>query len=402
MPEYAYWAYQGPASRIAGRLSAESETAAAQALMQKGLQPVEIKAIRSPRRFPLGLSVRRRLGSRDRALLARQLADLTSSGMPMLDALILLESQSEGQRLRDALLVMQGAVRAGRPLSEAMESLPRDFSRVHVNLARAGEGTGLLPIVLAEMAALDEREYELRAKVKAALVYPTITAVVGLLTILVILNFVVPRLSSIFEEMHQTLPLVTRVLLFVSRIARSFWRYGLVLILVVALLLSLLRRSRRSSLLRDKLSLRLPGVGRLVLAMQLARFTGILAALLRNGVPMVPALRATADTMDNQILRAALSRVVGRVNEGSNLGSALERERVFPRIQAGMISVGERTGNLEATLARLSESGGREMERNVRTLVALVEPALIILMGIFVAFIVAAVIIPIFQVNLSL
>lgn len=406
MPEYAYSAYQSPETRIDGRVTAESESAAAQSLLQRGLQPVEIRAVGtrvSPLRDLLRtLSFRRHLGNRERARLARQLGDLAVSGMPMLDALILLERQTESPRLSEALLVMQAAVRDGRSLSEAMGSLPKDFSKVHVSLVRAGEGTGLLSVVLGQVAALEEREQELKTRVRAALMYPTITAIVGLATILVILSFVVPRLSSIFEEMDQALPLITRVLLLLSSVAQWIWTYALVFILAGLLALGFLPKSRRWSLFKDRFLLRLPRLGHLIMTMQVARFAGILGALLRNGVAMVPALGVTAETLDSRVVRSKLRSAVRRVNQGERLGVALEKERVLPQVVTGMITVGESTGNLETTLGRISESSTREAERMVRTLVGLVEPSLIILMGLFVAFIVAAVIIPIFQVNLAM
>jgi general secretion pathway protein F len=320
----------------------------------------------------------------------------------MLDALILLERQTESPRLSEALLVMQAAVRDGRSLSEAMGSLPKDFSKVHVSLVRAGEGTGLLSVVLGQVAALEEREQELKTRVRAALMYPTITAIVGLATILVILSFVVPRLSSIFEEMDQALPLITRVLLLLSSVAQWIWTYALVFILAGLLALGFLPKSRRWSLFKDRFLLRLPRLGHLIMTMQVARFAGILGALLRNGVAMVPALGVTAETLDSRVVRSKLRSAVRRVNQGERLGVALEKERVLPQVVTGMITVGESTGNLETTLGRISESSTREAERMVRTLVGLVEPSLIILMGLFVAFIVAAVIIPIFQVNLAM
>ena len=401
MPRFSYSAYRGPGSLISGRLSAESESAAAAALLRDGLQPVEISAIGARgRRF--GLLPPRRLANRERALFARQLADLVGAGMPMLDALTLMEEQSDSPSLRRALFAMGGAVRDGHSLGDAMATLPKDFSQVHFSLVRAGEGSGILSLVLEQVATLEESELELKGRVRAALMYPAITGVVGLLTILVILNFVIPRLATIFDEMDRALPAITRLLLAVSDLAGRLWNPGLPILIVLFLAMRYLPSRRGGVPLRDRVLIRLPGVGRLLIGIQVARFTRVLGSLLRNGVPMLPALRVTGETLDNLAVRERITAVVGRVNRGEHLGAALAAERAFPRMVTGMIQVGESTGELEGTLERIAESSERDADRRMKTLVSLVEPALILLLAGFVAFIVAAVILPIFQVNLAI
>lgn len=344
MTEYDYAAYQGPHARIEGRLQAESEDEAAASLLASGLQPVEIKPVRGRDPLVFRLSLRRKLTHGERALLARQLGDLVASGMPLLDALQLLQEQAVAPAVKVVLSALEKGIRGGGSLADAMASLPGDFGEVHVSLARAGEGAGFLITVLTQIATLEEREQEMRGRLQAALLYPTITAMVGLGTILVILNFVIPRLSSIFGEMGQSLPLITRALLNVSSGAQWIWRHGLLILLILLLSTRLLRRSEGWRLLKDRLVLRLPRLGHLVMTLQVARFTGILGSLLRNGVSMVPALAVTAETLENRSVRHQLKAAMERVNQGERLGGALEKEMVFTRTVTGMIAVGETTG----------------------------------------------------------
>ncbi|MFC1573019.1 type II secretion system F family protein [Candidatus Eisenbacteria bacterium] len=402
MPEFVYQAYQSPGQRIDGRLNAESERTAAELLLQQGLQPIEIRALGVRRPILSRLLPGRRLGGRERAQLTRQLADLVSSGMPMLSALDLLEGQCQQPRIHRSLMSLQKAVRAGKSLGEAMETLPKDFNKIQVSLVKAGEGAGLLATVLNQIADLEEGEDELRNKVRSALTYPAITAVVGLLTVLVILNFVIPRLSSIFDQTGQTLPLITRILLSLSTIAQWIWKYGLPILLAGLLAMRLASRSTGWIRFRDSQLLKLPKLGSLILTVQTARFARILGSLLRNGVAMVPALTVTTETLDSSVVRDDLRQAVNRVSQGERLGDALAKEKALSGVVTSMISVGETTGNLETILERISTNSGRDADRQVKVLVGLVEPVLILLMGVFVAFIVAAVIIPIFQVNLTI
>ncbi len=402
MPEFVYQAYQGPEERIDGRLIAESETSAAEILLSRGLQPIEIRVCRRRRSLLGNLLPGRKLTGSERAQITRQLADLVVSGMPILSALELLEQQSEQQTVHHVLIALQDEVRAGRSLGEAMETLPKQFSRVHTSLVKAGERAGLLEAVLTQIAELEEKESQLRTKVRTAMIYPAITAVVGFVTVLVILNFVIPRLSSIFDQMGESLPLMTRVLMSLSDFARLIWRYGLLAIIALSLVVRLVSRSGSWHRFRDRLILRTPKLGSLIKTIQTARFAGILGSLLRNGVSMVPALTVTADTLENDVIRRKLNLALIRVSQGDRLGDALAKEQALDKVVTSMISVGESTGNLDAILTRISTNNTSEADRQVKVLVGFVEPMLILLMGLFVAFIVAAVIIPIFQVNLTI
>lgn len=402
MPQYAYVAYSSAQTKTGGQVDAESERAAAERLLERGLQPIEIRPLRAGWRPGHWLASSRNLTCRDRAVLARQLADLVAAGMPVLDGLRLLEDQAQGTARGRAAAGLRSAIHAGSSLGRAMGTLPRDFRPLHVSLVKAGERAGLLSTVLHEIADLEENQAELLAKLRAALMYPTITAVVGLATVLVILNVVIPRLSSIFDEMNQALPLITRLLLLLSHGAQVSWKYLVILLAGGVIATRMLGRSPAWVLRKDRLLLRLPHIGTLLESLQTARFARVLGALLRNGVPMLPALEVTAATLENSWMRSRLSQSIARVHAGDRLGSALESGSAFSRVVCGMISVGETTGNLEQTLQRIADSSARDASRGLQVLIGLLEPALIITMGLFVAFIVAAVILPIFQVNLGM
>lgn len=402
MPEFAYEALAAPQERAGGRIFAESEDAAAQSLLARGLQPIEIRLIDSNRSPIERILPNAPIGHRSRAIICRQLSDLVASGMSVLDALELLTRQTKSSRERRVLGVLQDTVREGRSLGDAMATTPKNFGRVHVSLVKAGERAGLLAMVLTQVATLEEKEAELRARVQGALLYPGITAFVGLATILVILNYVIPRLSLIFEEMGEALPFITRVLLALSIAAQWAWKQSPWILLVLLVGLRFIPHIRGWGILRDRFLLHAPRLGRLIWTLHVARFSRVLGSLLANGVPMVQALEVTTDTLDNQVIQRSLTSATARIRGGDGLGAALEKDQVLPRVITSMIAVGEKTGNLEGTLTRISDSATADADRSIKLLVALLEPALILVMGVFVAFIVAAVIIPIFQVNLAI
>lgn len=402
MSEYRFKAFAAPGVLVIGLQTASSRHDALAALQRRGLDPVELEPAGESTPWYQRLLGPRTLRSRDRALVARQVSDLLAAGMPVSQALEVVRGQADSPRVRTVVRQLHQHVGEGHALSEAMAALSDHFPQVQISLARAGESGGFLAVALGEIADLEEKDQELRGRVQSALVYPTITAMAGLVTIFVILNFVVPRLSAIFDEMAQGLPWMTRALLDLSEIARWAWDHPIVVTLATLVFVYVIRRAHAWRDARDRWFLEAPRLRRLTNAVAVARFAGTLGSLLRNGVPVLPALRVTVDTMDNREVRRRLRMVCDRVSEGEALGGALDAERTLPKVVCGMITVGEATGNLEGSLARIRDSYAREVDRLVRIAVSLVEPGLIVLLGLFVAFLVAAIVIPILQVNLSI
>lgn len=401
MPEYAYKALEGRGQRIRGLVSADSEAAVADVLIHRGLHPLEIKRKESWLSRLRSFHVRGLLRHRERALIARQLSDLLTSGMPVHSALRVIEKQSDSAVVKTAVSDIVRLIEDGQSLSGAMGALPRQFSQVHVSLVRAGESGGFLTQVLDQFAELEERADELKSRVRSALTYPGITAAVGFVTILIIINFVIPRLSVIFEEMGRSLPWTTRLLIFLGNLGHTTWIWLGAITVVAALAYGFLRRSTRWMLLKDTVLLRLPGLGGMLLDMNISTFAGTLGSLIRNGVPLVQAFQVSVDTLDNGKLRKELEPALADVNEGRGLGVSLESAGVLPRVVTGMISVGEETGHLEDTLQRISQSAFQKGERRMKTAVGLIEPGLIILLGLVVGFIVASIMLPIFQVDIG-
>ena len=382
MPEFRYEGYAAPGQRVDGRVIADSEQDVVDILLRQGLAPVNIRPARTHRRAWGEFDASRPLRHRERADLARQLSDLIRAGMPVLGALRTLQDLAQSARYRRVTTALHAQVEGGHPLGEAMAGLPRDFSAVQVSLVRAGEMAGMLTVVLDQIADLDDREHELRGRVQAAMIYPSTTAVVGAITIFLILTFVTPRLAGIFTEMGRDLPAITRVLMSFSGAAQWVWRHLLFVGAGAAALALLLARIKGLSLLRDRWMLRLPRLGRLTWSLQVARFASILGAMLRNGVPMVRALEVSVGTLENRVIAQRLRRVIERVNGGQRLGEAIAAEEAMPVMVSGMISVGERTGELETTLDRIGSAASRDADHLLRILVGLVEPALIIVLGI--------------------
>lgn len=402
MPRFAYTAIDGQRTEVRGVVLAESRLHAASALVGQGLHPLQIEPARYRGEWLDALTLSRGLSGRGRADLFRQLADLTGSGMPLLPALTLVGRQSRQGRRRRILDDLCEAIGEGQSLSQAMAMRPKIFAAVHVSLVHAGEIGGLLPQTLGHIAELEDREVDLRQRLQAALTYPTVAGIAGLGTLFVVLRFVVPRLTPIFADLGRELPTSTRILVALSEIVQRLWHplgFALLAAAMLAVARPLSTGIRRR---RDQLILRLPRVGTWLTSHQLARFADIMASLLDNGVPILEALTVTSGTLENRELGARIMAATAHIEDGQSIGSAFDRERVFPPAVNGMIAVGESSGNLAPTLSRIGANARRDSERLSRLVVGLIEPALILVLGAFVAFVVAAVVIPIFQVNLAL
>jgi len=401
MPEYVYKALGTEGRRVRGSVTGPTRMAVAGDLIRKGLHPLEIRpreALLSRFHRILG---RKRLGHRERALIARQLSDLVTAGMPVHSALRIIGRQSNSPAVKGVMSELIRVIEDGKPLSKAIQDMPRDWSPVHASLIRAGESGGFLTRVLDELANIEERDDELKARVRAALAYPSITSLVGLLTILVIINFVIPRLSAIFEEMGSSLPWTTRLLMALGGSSDIILPLTAIALAGGVLAYALLRRSARWLERKDGWLIKAPVVGALLLQTNISRFAGVLGSLVRHGVPLDQALRVSMETLGNLRLRRNLEPALHRVNEGGGLGASLEAVGVLPPVVTGMITVGEETGHLEDTLDRISQSAFRQAERRMKVAVSLIEPALIILLGVVVAFLLASIMLPIFQVELG-
>lgn len=410
MTAFRYSAADALGKDQVGVLEADSARLARQMLRNQGLVPLSVEAVESDaaRRRP-GALRGRRLSQTELAVLTRQFASLLAAALPIADALTVLVEQSEQQSMREMMASIRGEVRGGMSLSSALARHPRQFPAMYRALIAAGEESGKLGSVLGSLADFIEERARLQQKITLAFVYPVILTTVALLVVIFLLTYVIPQVVQVFAQTRQALPLITQVMIALSAFLRS---WGLVLLVGVAGASYAIHRALRIDALRlrwHRRVLRLPIVGALSRSINTARFASTLAILVGSGVPMLRALQAAGETVTNMALQARVVDAAQRVREGASLSRALRAEdedravtgrlRLFPPVLIHLIGSGEATGKLPEMLGRAADMHAREAERRAMLLTSLLEPALILTMGVVVLLIVLAVLMPIIEIN---
>ena len=400
MAKYRFKAKKGPDEIIEETIVAENESAVLNEISKRGYYPISIELAdkkHSSREIFRGPSKRVKIG--DLAVFSRQLSDLLGAGLPLYRALSILEEQTSHPVLKNVLLYIREDIREGQSLTEAIRKQKKYFPPLFVNMIHAGEVGGFLESVLDDLASFCEKEQEVREKIKSALVYPCLMAVVGILSIVVMMTLVIPKLMVMFDETGQKLPLVTQVLIDISSYMQNYWWHVLIAVVVVVLVFKRVTHTEEGRLARDRIKLQLPIFGDLIQKTELSRFTRTLGALLKNGVPMLQSLEVVVDNISNHVLKVELKKASEEIKRGGNLGSVLKQNRFFPPLLTNMLVVGEESGTIEQALNKVSITYDREVDRAVKNFTALLEPIMILTMGSLVLFIVVAMMLPIFQMN---
>lgn len=369
-------------------------------LRAQGLTPLTVEALaRTQRRWTGGLSVahwRKEISSARLSIITRQFATLIRAGLPVDEALSALTEQTDDARARNVLASMRSRVREGQPLGKALAGFPRTFPEIYLRLVETGEQSGRLDDVLDRLADYMENRQALQQKVVLAMVYPALLTTVAVAVVTGLLVSVVPQVTRVFQNTGQVLPLSTRVLISASAFLRS---HALAFLAAVVVLPIVAVRWGREGNRWHRLQLRLPLVGRLVRGLNAARLANTLGILTASGVPLLNALRSGVGVVTNRPMRSAVENAVRELSEGKSLSKSLGRSQLFPPILVHLIASGEASGNLEVMLQRAAEAQRRELEAWVAALTALLEPMLIIAMGVVVLFIVLAILSPIVQMN---
>lgn len=398
MPAYRFEAVRDDGHVEKGELEAESARAARAQLRGRGLVAVSLEPLGAAARSS-GASRRGRLGAAPLALATRQLASLLNAGLPLDVALATLAEQVDDRAHREIFRAVRSEVLAGHRLADALSQYPRAFPPIYCATVAAGEQAGSFGQVLERLAQYLEDRQALKAKLLAAALYPAIVTVLALGIVLFLMTYVVPQVVQVFEHTRQVLPWPTRVLMALSRGLQDFgWPLMVVLIAGSFGIRATLRRAGPKAAW-DRFLLRLPIVGTLVRGVDTARFASTLATLTEAGVPMLRALGAASETLSNSVMRASLDDVVRQVREGMGLGRALGQAKVFPPILVRLVELGETTGQLPDMLGHAARNQAREVEQRASAASAILEPALILLMGLVVMGIVLAVLMPIIEIN---
>ncbi len=401
MPTYAYRAKDGPGKTVDGTMVAESRSAVLAALDQQGLMAVSVReTVEKVRRGRLSLS--RPVRFHDVTLFTGQLASLTRSGVPILRAMQTIADQTENPRLRRTVESMGASIRDGNMLSSAMEEHPTLFPELYINMVRAGESSGLLAEILLRLAESREKEEDMRRKLQAAMAYPLLILVVGLTTVFALLAFFLPRVVELFRG-YADLPLPTRILMGVSDFFAANWYWMVMAMLLIGFALNRLAALDKGRVFFDTFKLRLPFLGRFIKESELSRFARTFALLIDAGMPIDKSLALSNGTVRNAVLRNALEDVrLSTVEQGETLSIGLQRCAIFPAMVTNMAAVGEEGGRLDEAMTEVAVYYEKQCDQRSRLAASLVEPILILGVGALVGFIVAAMLLPIFELGTGL
>ena len=401
MPVYEYKGVTSRGKQVSGAQDGEGLKAVRAKLKKDGIVVLEIheggeRRVRGSREFRL-VSGRVRLG--DLANATRQLATLLSSGLPLMDALTVLVEQEEAPALKSALSSVRDAVREGASLADALKANPKVFSQLYMNMVSAGEASGTLEITLDRLADFLDEQVRFRGRFAAALAYPALMTVIGVGVLFFLFAFVMPRIVGMFEDMKQQLPFITLALLWVVKFLSTLWWAILIALGGVVYYLRRYVATPAGKAWLDARLLRLPVFGSLVRMIAISRFTRTLGTLLQSGVPALTALDIVRSVVGNTVLADAIHKARENVREGEPIADPLRRSGLFPPVVVQMVAVGEKSGELEKMLLKISDSFDRTVETRITALMSLLEPVIILVMGLVVGFIVVAILLPILQMS---
>jgi len=402
MGAFEYVALDPQGKERKGLIEGDTPKHVRQLLRDKQLLPLEIleaaqreqKQSRSRRPF-----MRRGLSSLDLALLTRQLATLLRSGLPLEETLQAVAEQTEKPRVQRIILGVRGKVVEGHPLAEGLRDFPQAFPEIYRATVSAGEQSGKLDSVLERLSDYTESRQVMGQQVSNALVYPIVLMVLSFAIVSFLLAYVVPQVVAVFESGHQELPIATRILIGTSDFIRHYWFYALILIAAVTWGFLRWLKAPESRLRFDRFLLRVPIVGKLIRGLNTARFSRTFSILTASAVPVLEALRISAEVVNNLPMKRAVDEAALRVREGAPIGKSLAARKLFPPMMIHLISSGESSGELEKMLERAATNQEREMDGLLSNMTNLLGPFMVVFMGAIVMFIVIALLLPIFQLN---
>lgn len=401
MPTFAYKAMDKTGTEVAGTLDADNERLALGRLKDMGYLPLEVKEEKVAKGGVLdtflGIFMRKRVKGKDIVTFTRQLSTLIDSGLPLLRSLNVLGEQTESPNLKAQIKDAAASVQGGSTFSDALAKHPRTFSKLYVNMIKAGEAGGVLEVVLARLAEFSEKEQAVRAKVRGAMVYPALVILVGVGVVLFLTIAIIPTFVTMFTEVGVTLPVPTRIMVGISDFLKGFWWMNFLALLALVMIYKMWVRKDKGRYQSDKIKLRIPILGELVRKSSISRFARTLGTLITSGVPILQALLIVKDTAGNEVISRAMVAVHNSIREGESIAGPLGKSPVFPPMVVHMVAVGEETGALDNMLIKVSDAYDREVDITVNALTSVLEPVLILGMGLVVGFIVISMYLPIFQ-----
>jgi len=399
MPRFIYTAKSDPTKTIQGEIEAESQVDAINKLHKMGYFPITVRVEDlSPEKQ--GILRLRKVANRDIVLFTRQLSTLVESGVNILAGLNIVTKQIPNKYLKAVLNDVTGKIKDGKSFSDSLRFHPDLFPGLYTSIVHSGEVGGNIEQALKRLADFLENEEEFKNSIRAALTYPLFILSVSILTVIVLLGFVIPRLVGMFQDMGQILPLPTKILINISAFLRTYWWFILAVILIFVFLLRRMHRNSRGKIAIDGFRLKLPVMGEIILKSEIGRLARTLSLLISSGMPIVYSLDISASVLENEILKLEIAKFKNEIAGGASFSKCLINSKLFPIFVTNIVAVGEETGTLEKSLLRIADDYEREVDRTLKSLTRLLEPVIILVMGLIVGFIVLSMLLPIFQINL--
>jgi type IV pilus assembly protein PilC len=418
MPTFKYKAIDSNGKEVAGSIEADNTQDAISKVKNKGYYPTELNetedkelpfteekkekgkekkgALSKEITIPfLGIGV---VKQQDVAVFTRQLATMINAGLPLVRSLNVLHEQLQSGPLRDVISSLSNEVTTGGSLSEALSKYPKIFPPLYINMIKAGESGGALEIVLERLANFMEKNLELIRKVKSALTYPALVVVFASGVLIFLTVYLIPQFMGIFKTMDiGEMPAITAFVLAMSQIFQEKWYIGLGLLAFLYFGYKAAAKGKRTKLFVDKVKLRLPITGSLLQKIEVTRFTRTLGTLISSGVPILRALRITKGVVKNEVMSRAISKVHDSIREGESIAGPLKASGVFPLMVVNMVDVGEETGSLDEMFIKVADIYDSEVDTTINSLTSIIEPVLIITMGLIVGFIVISMFLPLIK-----
>ncbi len=397
MAEYLYKATTLGGETVEGSMDGKDEEAVVKSLHQMGYIPIRISTAQEQGSsgFRLSSILPQRVGSKHLMTFTQELSTLVSAGLPIDRSLEILGNLTENNKLKETVKDILKKVQGGSSLAEALGSHPKIFSRLYVNMVKAGESGGFLETILSRLGQYLESSKEIKDQVVSVMIYPVILMAVSGISIGILVTFVIPRFATIFSDMGQAIPLPTQIILPFSQFVRQFWWAGVGVIAAAYFGLRMYTQDEERRWRWDRFKLKWAVIGDLIRKIEVARFARTLGTLLQSGVSILPAFNLVKEISQNQAISRSISQVHDRLREGKGISKSLEETAVFPALAIHMIGVGEETGRLDEMLIKVAESYEENVRTAVKRFVSLLEPLILLVMGGVVGFIVLSILLAI-------
>ncbi|GAU07353.1 type II secretion system F family protein [Desulfoplanes formicivorans] len=397
MPIFIYKARNRSGRRVKGDLDVSSLDVAQTALQRKGFTDIRVKP--RPKDLLEGTFLEEGVKSRDMVVFSRQFATMINSGVPILQSLQVMCEQTENGKLRRALYAIRNSIEGGSSLYDAMRKFPDIFDTLYVNMVNAGEVGGILDIVLTRLSEYIEKAAKLKAKVKGAMIYPGVVVTVAVAVVAIILIFVIPTFETMFRDFGGALPVPTQIVITLSRFVQEHFFMIVACVIAFFVAFKLFYKWERGKILVDRWVLFLPVFGPLLRKVAVARFSRTMGTMISSGVPILSALDIVARTSGNKTVERGVLEAAKSIAEGQNMADPLDATGVFPPMVIHMISIGESTGALDTMLEKIADFYDDEVDVAVEALTSLIEPLMIVFLGIVVGGLVVSMYLPIFKIG---